>query len=55
MLQGRLSFSLRMNHPPEASLCPAAGLLTPVLNHSLSSGRLEAFVENEAQKAALEE
>lgn len=53
--EGHLSFSLMMNHPPEPSLCSAAGLLTPVLSHSLSSGRPEAFVENEAQKVALEE
>lgn len=35
MPEGHLSFSLMTNHPPEASLCPAAGLLTPALSHSL--------------------
>lgn len=35
MPEGHLSFSLTTNHPPEAALCPAAGLLTPALSHSL--------------------
>lgn len=51
MPKGHLSFSLKMNHPPEASLCLATGLLTPALSHTLRS-----FIrENEAQKVALEE
>lgn len=51
MPKGHLSFSLKMNHPPEALLCLAAGLLTPALSHTLRS-----FIrENEAQKVALEE
>lgn len=53
--EGHLGFSLKTNHPPEPSLCPAAGLLTPTLSHSLSSRRPEAFVENAAPKVASEE
>lgn len=37
MPKGHLSFSLKMNHPPEASLCLATGLLTPALSHTLRS------------------